>query len=141
MREADSTVFGFDYGLRRIGIAVGETITGSARALQTIAVRRDKPDWVAIESLVKQWSPEMMVVGVPAHNDRNQHALATPISRFMRQLGGRFGVPVYRIDERLSSHAASESGSTNLDADAACVILESWLREFNNDSGLANTAS
>ena len=137
----DSTVLGFDYGRKRIGVAVGQTVSGTAQALQTITVRRDKPDWPAIESLVQTWSPDLMVVGLPANVDGRQHMLTTPIDRFSRQLGGRFGLPVYRIDERLSSHEAKLNDSTNVDADAARIILESWLREFPPRSGVTNTDS
>lgn len=125
--SAPFTALGFDFGERRIGVAVGQSVTATARALTTVAVRQHRPDWVAIEALLAEWRPERCVVGLPSHADGSEHALAPRILRFCRQIEGRYGVPVVTVDERLSSHEAALTGARDLDAEAARVILETWF--------------
>jgi len=140
---------GFDFGRLRIGVAVGEGITGSARPLRTLPVRRQRPDWDAIGRLIAEWRPDLLVVGVPRHADGTASAVTEAALRFGRQLHGRFRLPVTTIDERLSSWEAEqrqfEAAATNrrksdtaLDAEAAAVILESW---FNQRRSLASCAT
>jgi len=121
------TALGFDYGERRIGVAVGQSITGSARPLTTLKSRGLRPDWETLSALVDEWRPERFVVGMPSHADGSDHALKPRIDRFCRQLTGRYGVPVSIIDERLSSYEAASRGGADVDAGAACVILETWF--------------
>lgn len=130
-----STLLGFDFGPRKIGVAVGQTVTGSASALTTVRSRRDKPDWVGIERLVREWLPDGAVVGLPFNMDDTQGELAPKAQRFARQLKGRFGLEVHLVDERLTSLEARRQlgrGATSLeaiDAVAAKLILETWLSE------------
>ncbi len=126
-------LLGFDFGTRRIGVAVGQRITGTARPLLTIRVAQDRPDWEAIGALMAQWQPEAVVVGLPLNMDGSEQVITARARRFSRQLNGRFGLPVHLMDERLSTREAArrleEDGRpvTHLDPHAAAVILESWL--------------
>ena len=124
------TALAFDYGERRIGVAVGQTRTRTAQALVTLRVRNGQIDWPAIAKLVAQWQPQQLVVGLPTTEDGQPHVNTAPIARFARRLHGRFALPVAFVDERLSSYAASEdpdSRRVGLDAVAARLILETWL--------------
>ncbi len=133
-------LFGFDFGPRKIGVAVGQTLTGSATPLVTLRSRGDKPDWPAIEALVREWRPSAAVVGLP-HNmdDDSEVDWAERIHRFARQIHGRFGLPVHLIDERLTSmearrllkadHGRRPYDHRLEDALAAALILETWLSE------------
>lgn len=126
-------LLGFDFGTRRIGVAVGQRITGTARPLATVPVRHDRPDWEAIATLMAQWQPEAVVVGLPLNMDGSEQTVTARARRFGRQLNGRFGLPVHLMDERLSTREAAsrleDDGLpvTHLDPHAAAIILESWL--------------
>lgn len=137
---------GFDFGMRRIGVAVGEPITASARPLTTLPARDGQPDWAVIETLLKEWDPVALVVGIPRHADGTSAEVTAPAERFARRLHGRFGRPVHTIDEQLSSQAAermlAERGQggrrlaknkEKIDQLAAAVILETWLAERPDD--------
>ena len=130
-----STLLGFDFGPRKIGVAVGQTITGSASPLTTIRSRRDKPDWVSIERLVREWQPNGVVVGLPFNMDDTEGEIAPGARRFARQLEGRFGLNVHLVDERLTSLEARRqlgkdvTSLEEIDAMAAKLILETWLSE------------
>ena len=126
------TVLGFDFGLRRIGLAVGQDLTGTAEALRTLEVRNGRIDWDAIGELVEQWQPQLFVLGRPTSADGQAQALDAAIDRFARRLEGRYRRPVSFVDERLSSYAAAEeaeTGRAGLDAVAARLILETWFAE------------
>jgi len=134
MRTAgdDETVLGFDYGERRIGIAVGQTVTRTATPLKILPARHGQPDWVQVADLIRAWQPARLVVGQPTTADGAPHPLASAIGRFGRRLHGRFGLPVNYIDERLSSHEAAArcvGDARMIDAVAASLILETWLAE------------
>jgi putative Holliday junction resolvase len=122
------TVLGFDYGTRRIGVAVGQTVTRTAQPLASIAVRVGRPDWSAIARLIDEWQPQRFVIGRPTHADGRRHELDAAVARFARRLEGRFGRPCAFVDEHLSSYAAAaDSPGNDVDAAAARLILESWL--------------
>ncbi len=126
------TLMAFDYGERRIGVAVGQTITRSGAPLAIIAVRDGRPEWEVLSRLVQQYAPELMVVGLPSHAEETPHPLASRIARFCNQLRQRYRVPVQTINERLSSYEARARMGTDgqaVDALAAQVILETWLNE------------
>jgi putative Holliday junction resolvase len=129
------TLLGFDFGPRKIGVAVGQTVTGSASALTTIRSRRDKPDWGRIERLMREWRPNGAVVGLPFNMDDTEGTIAPSARRFARQLEGRFGIRVHLVDERLTSLAARRQLGRDarsleaIDALAAKLILETWLHE------------
>jgi putative Holliday junction resolvase len=124
------TLLGFDFGRRRIGVATGQTITGTATALTTLESRDGRPDWDAIAGLIDTWQPDALVVGLPLHADGSDAGITGAARRFMRQLEGRFRLPVFGMDERLSSHAATRTGDAanrGVDAAAARIILQDWL--------------
>lgn len=126
-------LLGFDYGTKRIGIAVGQTLTGSARPLTIVRARDGKPDWEAISRLIAEWQPAALVVGLPVHMDGTEHERTARARRFGNQLAGRYNLPVHRVDERLTSYDAEQAlraqgkGGEALDAVAAQLILQSWL--------------
>ena len=130
--DSAGTLLAFDFGTRRIGVAVGQTISRTATALTVVGVRDGRIDWPAISALVDEWRPAAIIVGLPVNMDGSRHALADRVERFARQLGGRYGREVTLVDERLSSVAAEESApaAAETDAHAARVILESWLNEL-----------
>ncbi len=127
------TVLGFDFGEKRIGVAVGHTLTGTAGALKCLQARAKRPDWLAISQLIASWQPQALIVGIPVNLDGSEHPVAGRVARFCRQLHGRFGLPVHTIDETLSSVEANRHPEAvkqhGLDAVAAQLILESWLSE------------
>jgi putative Holliday junction resolvase len=127
-------VLGFDYGVRRIGVAVGQTITRTATPLTTLPTRDDKPDWEAIGRLIRDWQPESIVVGLPYQMDDTEAPVAVRARRFARQLEGRYRVPVFFADERLTTCEAERQlgrdarrDALRVDAMAARLILETWL--------------
>lgn len=127
---------GFDFGERRIGVAVGQSITRSARPLTVLPTRqRGQVDWAAIEKLIRTWSPEGVAVGVPRRDDGSAYPVTALAERFARQLHGRYHLRVESVDERLSSFEASErlgfgKQQAALDAGAAAVILETWFSQY-----------
>ena len=125
----------FDFGAKRIGVAVGETLLASARPLETIEAEANDRRFAAIGRLLAEWHPSRLIVGLPQHADREgEHAFAARCEHFARQLAGRYQIPVELIDERYSSRVA-ESRMTGdkrkhkarLDAEAAAVILQAWF--------------
>lgn len=128
-------LLGFDFGPRKIGVAVGQTITRSASALTTIRSLRNQPDWSRIGQLVREWQPHGAVVGLPFNMDDTEGEIAPGARRFARQLEGRYGFEVHLVDERLTSLEACRRfgrGAVSLeaiDALAAKLILETWLTE------------
>lgn len=137
-------VLGFDFGTRRIGVAVGSAVSGQAQALTTLH-HRDGPDWDAINRLVAEWRPQALVVGLPLLEDGSEQPITGHARRFMDELGRHVGLPVHEADERFSSTEAWERlrlqratgarrkrlAKGDSDAMAAQVILESWLRQGN----------
>ena len=133
------TLLALDFGLKRIGVAVGDFEHGIAHPLHVIAHADNARRMQAIADLVLEWQPVRLIVGLPGSADSDAHALAPPIARFVRRLRARFGIPVETIEERLSSWSASRKlsaaglpahrQSKHLDAMAACVILETWLEQ------------
>jgi len=132
---AHQTLLGFDYGLKRIGVAVGQRITRSATALTTVRARDGKPDWPAISHLIEDWQPDALVVGIPYHMDGTEQHMTQAARRFCRQLEGRYRLPVYQADERLTSCIVESSlpgdRDTHQDIDplAARLILQDWLQQ------------
>lgn len=136
------TLLGFDYGPRKIGVAVGQTVTGSATPLTTLRSRGERPDWPGIEALVREWQPSAAVVGLPFNMDDTEVDWSPRVHRFARQIAGRFGLPVHLVDERLTSIEARRQLMARpgfkiaqgdhhhaVDALAAALILETWLSE------------
>jgi putative Holliday junction resolvase len=129
------TWLGFDFGTKRLGVAVGQTITGSASPLATLGSRGGRPDWDAIATLIATWRPQGLIVGLPFNMDDSEAQAAPGARRFARQLEGRFRLPVYLVDERLTSLEAERRlpqrtrRPGDVDAYAAKLILETWLSE------------
>jgi putative Holliday junction resolvase len=123
----DRVVLGFDFGARRIGVAIGNTVTGDARPLTTVDGARVATRWDAVAALVSEWDPAQLVVGVPRHPDGTPHEMTARCERFARQLEGRFRRPVARIDERYTS--AVSARADDVDAAAAGLILQQWFDE------------
>ena len=148
-----TTLLGFDFGPRKIGVAVGQMVTRSATPLITLRSRNEQPDWPRIEALIREWQPGGLVVGLPFNMDDTEVDWSPRVHRFARQLHGRYGLAVHLIDERLTSIEARRQlaarGSTPraprsrsesrpghqsptpeaVDALAAALILETWLCE------------
>lgn len=133
---------GFDFGLCRIGVAVGQTLTATAQPLTTITSKQQKPDWEAIADLIAEWRPDGLVVGIPVHMDGEELAITHAARKFSRQLHGRFHLPVYEMDERLSSQEAEQqiarqraagqrkkTQKGDIDKMAAQIILQNWLHQ------------
>ena len=121
----------FDYGEKRIGLAVGQAVTRTATPLAIIKVRNGAPDWEGIAAMIDRWRPDALVVGHPLNMDGTRQELTDRAERFSRALAGRYRLPVYPADERLTTiEARSRSGAREaLDAIAAQVILEAWLAD------------
>ena len=123
----------FDYGTRRIGVAVGNTITQIGQPVKTIAASNEDARFKAIELLLKEWQPHQLVVGLPCHPDGAEHGMTAKAKRFGNQLHGRFQLPVAWVDERYTS--AGLEGELNmrdnLDAQSAALILEQYFLEKN----------
>ncbi len=137
---SEQTLLGFDFGVRRIGVAVGQTITASARPLTTLnCPQRGVPDWAALDRLLREWQPQALVVGRPTHADGSDNSTTVASDAFARALGDRYRLSVHRVDERLSSHEAetrlAQQGTRArqkkgaIDMMAACIILETWLAD------------
>lgn len=140
-RKPVQTLIAFDYGSRRIGVAVGQRITDSASPLGTLANRDQGPDWTSIEQWIHDWQPGQLVVGMPYNVDGSRSTLADAVESFIEALG-RFGLPVHSVDERYSSleaeqqlRAARARGSRGtlskaaVDSAAAVLIAERWMQQ------------
>jgi putative Holliday junction resolvase len=126
------TILAFDYGTRRVGVAVGNTETKVGQALRTIAAANVDALFQELENLVKEWQPDQIVVGLPTHPDGSDHQMTAKAIRFGNQIHGRFNLPVSWVDERYTS-AVLEGDSKmhdNLDAHAAALILEQYFAEY-----------
>ncbi len=134
------TYLGFDYGLQRIGVAVGQSITGTSRPLVTVKCNNGAPDWDHISKLFEEWNPDALVVGVPVHMDGSEQEMTKNAKRFANRLEGRYNIKAHTVDERLSSRKAEEqiakrraagigkrSKKGDTDKIAAQIILQDWL--------------
>ena len=119
----------FDYGLKRTGVATGNTLLGHASPLTTIAAEGEAR-FTPISQLVREWQPDALVIGVPVHPDGAPHENTRRAQRFGRQLRGRFHLPVHAVDERYSSTEARANGAADVDAASAAVILDQYLRSL-----------
>ncbi len=119
----------FDFGLKRTGVAVGNRLMRSAQPQPTIKAEGDAR-FAHVEARIREWQPDALVVGVPFHPDGASHENTARARKFARQLKGRFGLPVFEVDERYSTTEALSSGASDADAASACIILEQFLRSF-----------
>jgi putative Holliday junction resolvase len=133
------TVLAFDFGEKRIGVAVADVAVGIAHPLQTIHAEDNKSRFAAMAALIAEWQPTLLIVGEPHHADGGAHEIARLARRFAQRLEGRFALPVTLVDETLSSQAAQsrlqEQGMHTdklravLDSAAACEIMQTWLEQ------------
>lgn len=134
MGGSPETILAFDFGSRRIGVALGNSLTRSARPLEVIEEETVDRRFARIAALLGQWEPQRLVVGRPCHPDGTPHEMTARCERFARQLQGRFGLPVATVDERYSSVASDEGARPGEpdDALAAATILRQYLDEQRN---------
>ncbi len=138
-------LLGFDFRLRSIGVAVGNRLTGTATPRGAVTARDGVPDWAALDRLLAEWRPDALVVGLPLNMDGSESPLSEAARRFSRRLSARYHLRAFMVDERLSTREASgrlDGGSSAAagrprtkaenDAAAACLILESWLRDAHD---------
>jgi putative Holliday junction resolvase len=137
MSDNYTSVLGFDYGKKRIGIATGQTITHSATPRKTIKQVDGNPDWSAIENEIQQWQPQALIVGMPYYTDGSDNRMTAAARQFAYELKKRFKLPVIEIDETLSSQQAEEilkqdikitkQNKQEIDKMAAAIIVQRWL--------------
>ncbi|RIZ68823.1 MAG: Holliday junction resolvase RuvX [Methylococcales bacterium] len=143
-KTSADTYLGFDFGYKKIGVAVGQTITGSASSLQTIRSINQSPDWQIISQLIQEWRPCGLVVGISRQADGSDNPVTPRMIKFCHQLNGRYQLPVYQQDEALTTFEAKQMlfdevsvNATKLwevqDQLAAQLILQSWLNEHKKD--------
>ncbi|KEY60705.1 Holliday junction resolvase RuvX [Serratia sp. DD3] len=133
------TIIAFDFGTKSIGAAIGQEITGTARALPAFKAQDGVPEWQKVERLLQEWQPDLVVVGLPLNMDGTEQPLTERARKFANRLHGRFGVQVILHDERLStvearSHLFDRGGfraldKGSVDSASAVVILESWFEQ------------
>ncbi len=134
------SVLAFDFGLVQIGVAVGNTLLRSTQPLAILRAREGVPDWQALEQLVRDWQPDLLLVGDPLNMDGSDSELCERARKFARRLHGRLGLPVTMVDERLTSFEAKqvsrEQGHRGnykrrpIDSQAAELVLQSWLNDL-----------
>jgi len=133
------TLLGFDFGMKNIGIAVGQELTATANPLTAIKARDGIPDWSHIEKLLKEWQPDLLIVGLPLNMDGTEEEMTAAAKRFGNRLNGRFNIPVEWQDERLTTYEALDQMGirskmdsrqrSDVDQLSAQLILQSWLNQ------------
>ncbi|EKD54380.1 MAG: hypothetical protein ACD_60C00090G0029 [uncultured bacterium] len=140
MIESDhQTLFGFDFGMKRIGIAIGQTITKTARPLITIQASKGVPNWDKLTKLIHTWEPDAFIIGIPLNMDGTEQPITHMARSFGRELQKHYHLPIFEIDERLSTKDAKERlfeeggykalQDGQVDSVAAQLILQNWLNE------------
>jgi putative Holliday junction resolvase len=124
------TVLGFDFGLKRIGVAVGNTLIKQAQPLTIISEATNDAKFAAIAGLVQEWQPSVCVVGLPRHPDGEEHEMTVRCRRFANQLHGRFNVATVLVDERYSSAVISHQRGELIDDQAAAIILQQYFDDY-----------
>jgi putative Holliday junction resolvase len=133
MSNSLSAIIAFDFGTRRIGVAFGQSLTGTAQALQEIPAKDGIPQWADIEKIIAEYQPKALLTGLPLNMDGTENPMCLRARKFAKRLHGRFGLPSFVWDERLSSDAAKDIRPSNnykknaVDSLAAALILESWF--------------
>lgn len=134
----EGVFLGFDFGYKRIGLAVGQHITCRAQPLSTLDAKQGIPDWNTVEKIIKEWNPQALIVGLPTCIDDTEQYTTKAARNFAKKLGKLFPLPVHLVDERLSTVEAraqlfAKGGyrrikQSQIDSFAACIILEQWLQ-------------
>lgn len=128
----DGTVLAFDFGLKRIGVAVGNTVLRRGQPLTVISAESNAGKFTAIGELIEEWRPARVVVGLPFHPDGAEHEMTKRCRRFANQLNGRYGVETVLVDERYSSAVLTSERGRPDDAEAAAIILQQYFDESSN---------
>ena len=137
MFKGSGVVMSFDYGLRNIGIAIGQSITKSASTFYAIKAKEGVPDWIKLDSIIDEWEPSLFIVGDPFNMDGTKSEFQKKIVKFSSRLKKRYGVEIQMIDERLTTKEAKEriknevngiKGSSDKHSISAQIILEDWFR-------------
>lgn len=139
LKVTQGLIMAFDFGMKWVGVATGQTLTASATPLTTLAAKKGKVDAQALQNLVEEWRPQTLVVGLPLNMDESESVMCDRARAFATKLGNITKLPVEMVDERLSSRAAIErrgmirTGRPDdpSHAEAACVIAETWLNSAN----------
>lgn len=131
------TVIAFDFGMKSIGVAIGQSITGTASPLQAIKAQDGIPNWEILQVLISQWQPNALLVGLPLNMDGSEQAITASVRRFVGRLKHKYNLPVFLHDERLSTVDAKAKlfelggykklSKEKIDSVSACLIYESWL--------------
>jgi putative holliday junction resolvase len=124
------TILGFDFGLKRIGVAVGNTLLRQAQPLTIITAATNEAKFSAIDALIREWQPACCVVGLPLHPDGAEHEMTVRCRRFANQLNGRFGVATALVDERYSSAVIVQKQGESVDAQSAAIILQQYFNDY-----------
>ena len=142
--QAIKTVLGFDFGMKNIGVALGQSLTGTARPIATLKAQDGAPQWQEIQALINDWQPQLLLVGLPLHMDGTEQALTKAARRFGNRLNGRFKLPVEWIDERLTSYEAEmqmsdlkqtgTSDKMSVDSVSAQLIVEQYFKQHTHNS-------
>ena len=151
--KGQRTLLGFDFGTKRIGIAIAQEVTGTANPLTTLSAIKHKPDWDSISKIIEEWQPDLLVIGLPLHMDGSEQDMTQAARRFSNQLNGRYHIPIELMDERLSSNEAESiinerNGQTSsssmfpdkaqIDMISAQLILQSWMSQEKEDETIIN---
>ena len=140
MTEESSVIMAFDYGLRNIGIAIGQNITKSASTFYAIKAKEGEPDWTKLDSIVKEWEPALFIVGDPFNMDGTKSEFQKRICQFSTKLKNRYKIRLHMMDERLTTKEAKErikaesswlKESSNKHSVSAQIILEDWFRSID----------
>jgi putative Holliday junction resolvase len=131
------TVIAFDFGMKSIGVAIGQSITGTASPLQAIKAQDGIPNWEILQVLISQWQPNALLVGLPLNMDGSEQAITASVRSFVGRLKHKYNLPVFLHDERLSTVDAKAKlfelggfkklSKEKVDSVSACLIYESWL--------------
>ena len=124
------TVLCFDFGLKRIGVAVGNTLIKQAQPLAVISAATNDAKFAEIGALIQEWQPRLCVVGLPLHPDGAEHEMTVRCRRFANQLNGRFGVATALVDERYSSAVIAQKRGEAVDAQSAAIILQQYFNDY-----------
>lgn len=134
------TVIGFDFGMRNIGVAAGQTVSCTAQPLPLLKAQDGIPDWNHIQELIDEWVPHSLLVGIPYNMDNTEQEISFAARKFARRLETKYHLPTHLVDERLTTKEARAilraqgSRKTRVDSYAAALIVESWLREQPHDN-------
>lgn len=141
-KNSHEILLGFDFGMKRIGVAVGQTVTRTARPLGVIQAKEGIPQGDALDKIIKTWQPDALIVGIPLNMDGTEQAVTEFAKRFAEFLKERFKLPVYGIDERLTTKDARDQlfakggykalQNAQVDSVAAQLILETWFMQIES---------